>query len=297
MVGHLLASLLVAMLLPPSAAQAGSPGGDCSADRVTTTCGSLSADSARGDFRGLIAVHDQPEVLARAASAGTRPGCGDCVWEILLACPDNPPGQPDNTVACPGASNAPRCRPGQQVYRLFLTNAAVTNQLQGELCLGGIAEVIPVGNIAAADVARYLRDVTPPALAVTTSPPQNALAGLPTYFRTRPPDSLQPIPFGSPAVRETITLTPSAYAWAWGDGTASGWTTDPGDLYPRGTLTHTYARGGPARGTLVTRWGGTYTVTVDGRTFGPYDAIGTVTRPQSFVLPVATARSQLVSHG
>jgi hypothetical protein len=35
---------------------------------------------------------------------------------------------------------------------------------------------------------------------------------------------------------------------------------------------------------------------VAGRTFGPYAAIGTVTREQPFSIDVFTARSQLVSH-
>jgi hypothetical protein len=241
-------------------------------------------------------VRDQPDVLDRAASAGTSPGCGDCVWEVILSCPTNLPGAPSDPTACGAASNAPRCRPGQQVYRLYLTTAAVTNKFEGALCLGSIDDVVPVGNIAAADVARYLRDVSPPDLVLTTSPPRGTLVTLPTYFSVRPPTTLKPAPFGGPQVRETITLAPSEYAWSWGDGTESGWTTDAGDTYPRGTLTHRYAYGGTAHGTLVTRWGGTYTITVAGRTFGPYAALGTVTHRQAFALTVFTARSQLVSH-
>jgi hypothetical protein len=273
-------------------ADAGTHCGDLS----TSLCG-VTAEPAQGDFRGLIMVRDQPDVLDRAASAGTTPGCGDCVWEVILACPGIVPGDPTDGAACGSASNAPRCRPGQQVYRLYLTTAATANQFEGPLCLGNISEVVPVGNIAAADVDRYLRDVTPPDLALETSPPHGTLVGLPTYFATRPPTTLTRANFGGPAVRETITLAPSAYAWSWGDGSGTDWITDAGDLYPRGTLTHRYADGGPANGSLTTRWGGTYTITVAGRTFGPYAAVGTVTHQQSFTLAVFTARSQLVSHG
>lgn len=265
-------------------------------DLTTSLCG-VTSEPAKGDFHGLIMVRDQPDVLDRAASAGTTAGCGDCVWEIILACPGTVPGDPKDGVSCGAASNAPRCRPGQQVYRLYLTTTATANQFEGPLCLGRITDVIPVGNIAAADVDRYLRDVVPPALTVTTSPPNGTLAGLPTYFAVRPPTTLKPAPFGGAAVRETITLTPSAYAYQWGDGSTTDWTTDAGDLYPRGTLTHRYTRGGLADGSITTRWGGTYTITVAGRTFGPYDAVGTVTHRQAFTLPVFTARSQLVSRG
>jgi hypothetical protein len=241
-------------------------------------------------------VRDQPEVLDRAAVAGTTAGCGDCVWEIILSCPANLAGAPEDASACTGASTAPRCRRGQQVYRLYLSTNAVTNKFEGTLCLGDIADVIPVGNIAAADVARYLRDVTPPAMRITTSPPTGTLVSLPTYFQARPPSNLRPAPFGGPEVHETITLEPSAYSWSWGDGTTSDWTTDAGGTYPRGSLTHRYETSGVAHGSLATRWGGTYTITVAGRTFGPYAAIGTVTREQPFTLAVFTARSQLVSH-
>ncbi|MBV9097825.1 MAG: hypothetical protein JO079_07190 [Frankiaceae bacterium] len=256
----------------------------------------MSADNARGDFHGLIMVRDQPDVLDRSASAGTQAGCGDCVWEVVLACPDNLAGSSGDAAACRAAANAPNCKQGQQTYRLYLTTQAVTNRFEGALCLGSVDDVIPVGNIAAADVARYLRDVTPPDLVLITSPPRGTLVSLPTYFAVRPPPILQPAPFGGPQVHETITLTPSAYAWSWGDGTASDWTTDAGDRYPRGTLTHRYTQSGTAHGTLTTRWGGTYTITVAGRSFGPYDAIGTVTHEQPFALAVYTARSQLVSH-
>ena len=241
-------------------------------------------------------VREQPDVLDRAASAGTSPGCGDCIWEVILACPTNLAGTPEDIAACGAAAQAPNCKRGQQIYRLYLTTGAVTNRFEGALCLGSIDDVIPVGNIAAADVARYLRDVTPPDLVLTTSPPRGTLVNLPTYFAVRPPLTLKPAPFGGPLVHETITLMPSAYAWSWGDGTASDWTTDAGDTYPRGTLVHRYPQSGTARGSLTTRWGGTYTITVAGRTFGPYDALGTVTHEQAFALAVYTARSQLVSH-
>ncbi|MDQ1698726.1 MAG: hypothetical protein QOG34_589 [Frankiaceae bacterium] len=284
----LLAASFLGLAVPAASASSG-----CG-DLTTSMCG-VSADQAHGDFHGLIMVRDQPDVLDRAANAGTTPGCGDCVWEIILACPTNLAGAPD-AAACGAASAAPRCRPGQQLYRLYLTTRATTNKLEGALCLGDIADVIAVGNIAAADVARYLRDVTPPPMTINTSPPTGTLVGLPTYFKTRPPANLAPAPFGGPDVHETITLAPSAYDWNWGDGESSGWITDPGDTYPRGTVTHTYATGTIARGTLTTRWGGSYTITVAGRTFGPYNAIGTVTRTQPYTLTVFTARSQLVSH-
>lgn len=288
--------MLVLVLLAPIALYFSSADADTGCGDLTTSLCGVTAQQARGDFRGLIMVRDQPDVLDRAAVAGTTAGCGDCVWEIILSCPTNLAGAPEDDAACGAAATAPRCRPGQELYRLYLTTSAVTNKFEGGLCLGDIADVVPIGNIAAADVDRYLRDVAPPDLVLTTSPPRGTLVSLPTYFQVRPPTGLAPAPFGGPEVHETITLSPSAYQWSWGDGSTGDWMTDAGGTYPHGTLTHRYTRGGVAAGSVTTRWGGTYTITVAGRTFGPYAALGTVTHEQQFTLAVYTARSQLVSH-
>ena len=97
-------------------------------------------------------------------------------------------------------------------------------------------------------------------------------------------------------ITETITISPQRYDWTWGDGDNSGWTTNAGAPYPDGTLTHTYVKADHYSGQVTTEWGGTYTITVAGQTFGPYNAIGTITRSQPFNIVVLRARSTLVSH-
>ena len=271
----------------------------CGPDRNETSCGSVTADQAAGDFHGLIAVKGQPGVLSTAAHSGTKPGCADCVWTLVMLCVGNTPTDPHEQQPCTGAANSRQCRNGQTAFRLYLSTAATTNELVDTLCLGGVDDVIPVGDIAAADVARYLRDVVPPDLVLRTQPPGHALAGLPTYFMVRPPDALRPATLnsGTPGVVETITIAPLSYAWSWGDGSDAFSTDDPGAPYPDGRVTHTYATGGRMHGGVTTQWGATYTVTVDGQTFGPYDATGgQVPHVQTFTLPVATAHSHLVSH-
>jgi hypothetical protein len=242
-------------------------------------------------------VRGDGHVLDVAARSGTAPGCGDCVWTLLLACPTSLPGGPVDDKQCAGAGTSVRCRPGQVLFRLFLTDDAVVNSLVDSVCLGSIGDVVPVGDIARADVARYLRDVTPPLLSVHSNPADGVPVRLPAYFFVRPPAGLAPAPFGGPQVRETITIAPQEFAWDWGDGSQSGWTDDAGAPYPDGTLTHGFARPGRVHGAITARWGGTYTITVAGRTFGPYDAIGTVTRTQPFAMLVLEAHTALVSHG
>jgi hypothetical protein len=241
-------------------------------------------------------VPGQPGVLDAAARAGTKPGCGDCEWTLILACPFNLPGQPSDETSCGNAAQARSCRPNQTLFRLFLTTRKVQNLLVDTLCLGGASDVVAVGDIAATDVQRYLDDVVPPPLDLTVQPPNGALAGLPAYFMVRPPDDLAPEPFGGGQVTETITIEPAHYSWTWGDGTATTSTDDAGGPYPDGTLTHTYARAGHVRGSLTTQWSASYTINVADRTFGPYDATGgVVPREQVFALTVNAAHSHLVT--
>jgi hypothetical protein len=280
-----------AYALTPSPTSGASGCGDLS----VSTCG-VNADEKSGEFHGLIMVPGQPGVLDRAAHSGTQAGCGDCSWELILMCLTNSPSQPQDQNMCVGAGQAPQCAQGQLAYRLYLSTDAVRNQLVDVLCLGGKVSVVPVGQQAAADVQRYLKDVTPPDVQLNIDPPKGIPAGMPAYFWVRPP-AAAPAPFGGGQVTETITLKPERYSWTWGDGTSSGWTDNQGAPYPDGTLTHTYVKSAWYDGHVVVEWGGTYTITVAGQTFGPYDAIGTVTKQQPFAIAVLKAHSALVSHG
>ena len=287
---------IVALLLVIGITPASADSTDGCNNLITSQCpGTARADQVRGDFHGLIMVPGQPGVLDTAAHSGTRPGCGDCEWTLIVACLRNDPNQADDQGGCTGAAESAHCTRGQLLYRLFLTTDAARNQLVDTLCLGGPSDVVPVGEQAALDVQRYLKDVTPPNLDLHVSPPKGVPAGMPAYFWVRAPQ-FDPVPFGNGQITETITIKPARYDWTWGDGNASGWTTDAGAPYPNGTLTHIYDVSGTYAGHVVTEWGGTYTITVAGQTFGPYDAIGTVTKRQPFSTTVLEAHSTLVSH-
>jgi len=272
---------VVAFPRPAFAAGCGDVGG--------TTCG-VNADQGDGTYHGLIAVTGQPWVLHDAAGEGSTAGCGDCTWLVVLACPGEVPDDPSTYSACVQASDSPQCQPGQLLYRLYLTTDAMTDALRGAICLGGAAAVIPIGDQASADLDRYLKQVTPPDLVITTTPTHLTLAGLATYFNAAAPASLHPIGFGGPTIRETITVTPVATRWEWGDGSSTGWA-------PIGPPTvHRYLSGGHHAGTLHTRWAATYTISYAGETFGPYDATGTLTKSQPFRKRVATTEPVLVAN-
>lgn len=254
-----------------------------------TSCGDLSSScgvTGQGNhFHGVLAVTGQPWVLGLSTRSGSA-GCGDCTWSMVPACLIEHAGQPD--TLCDGATAAPACAPGEVLYRLYLSTAALVDRDEGVICIGGDHQPVAVGDIALADVARYLDDLTPPDLVVATRPRDATLAGLLTYFKARPP-ALPPSRFGGPTVTETITIRPVQLRWWWGDGDASPW------LPAAATASHTYLAGGLTDGSLETRWHATYTVSYAGLTLGPYDADREITERQRFRLPVHTSNPTLVS--
>jgi uncharacterized membrane protein len=271
----------------PVAAQVASAGDRGCAGIAGAGCGVDAGPG--GAFHGLLAVAGEPWVLETAAHVGTQPGCGDCTWEIVLACPRASPTDPGSQTGCAVAARSGGCRSGQRLYRVYLSTAVVLDQVVGTVCLGDGNEPVPVGAIAAGDVQRYLRNVRPPDQRVVTRPPHATLAGLRTFFTAHPPADLVPVRFGGPDVTETITITPRRLDWRWGDGTATGWAPDTS------TRSHTYLRGGAEQGTLTTRWGADYTVSYEGETVGPLRATGSVVVQQPFRVAVGTSSPVLVS--
>jgi hypothetical protein len=251
-------------------------------------CGA-SADPAAGYFHGVIGVTGQGWVLATSSHAGTRPGCGDCVWTVTLDCPQVSPGDPDYAPACSGLRAGSGCPEGELPFNLYLSTAAVTDELVGRVCLGGSSQIVEVGSDAEADVARYLGAITPPDLLLTRRPHGPTLTGLPTYFTATPPrDGLGPEAFGGPTVREAITVTPRRMAWQWGDGESSDW------LAVGATVTHRYLAAGTVTVTLTTEWSATYVASFDGQTVGPFDATGVIDRDQTSVERIDSSRPVLV---
>lgn len=250
--------------------------------QVTGTCG---VTGETDHFHGVIAVTGAAWVLNLSTSSGT--GCSDCIWSFVPACVTENQGSPD--TLCDGSTLAPTCSPGQVLDRIYLSTGDSLDRDEGTICLGGDQQVVPVTDIGVADVARYLDNVTPPALRVTTRPGGATLAGLPTYFTAADPSDLQPSAFGGPDVTETITITPASVRWRWGEGSGTEWSA------PDQRSSHTYTSGGIDRPVLATRWSASYTISYAGQTFGPYDANRQLTKTQTFRLPVLTSSPVLVS--
>jgi hypothetical protein len=276
-------ALLVSVTLLTPLSPAAGAGADGCGSLDSSTCG-VDSDGGR-QFHGVIAVTNAAWVLDTASRSGS--GCADCIWSIVIACPDNGDDDPTGPTQCQESLNAPKCDTNQTLYRVYLTTSTQTDVAEGTICLGGDGKVVPISQKAKADVDRYLKNVRPPDLWISTRPRDGTLTGLRTYFHARTPHSLRPRAFGGPDVTETITIAASELNWRFGDGHASGWSTSH-------RATHTYTYGGVADGQLITRWSASYTVSYAGRTFGPYDASGHVRNRQAFRLAVHHTRPVLV---
>jgi hypothetical protein len=285
-VATLLMAVLVAIIASGVAPALGAPTSACPGVDKSASCG-VSAQPGPGQFHGVIAVPGAAWVLAKSARSGTSSGCGDCVWSLALSCPDAVPTDADGD--CVAAGQGEVCDAGQQLYRLLLTTAAVVDVDEGRLCVGGGVEPIAIGDIAQRNAERYLRNARPPNLIVTTQPRSATLAGLRTYFQARTPDSLRPATVSGDGITETTTMSPVSVVWRWADDAASA------VLPVTATTNHTYQASGVTMITLTTRWAATYTVTYQGVTLGPYNAIGQLTATQALSLPVRTSSPTLVS--
>jgi hypothetical protein len=166
-------TFLIAFVASTSMALAAPLDGPCGTFE-NSDCG-VSSNAQEGQFHGLIAITGMPSVFETTSHSGTKAGCGDCEWTLIAACPSNDPGNPGHATLCQGAINAPTCRRGV-LERLYLSDADTQYRLVDTLCLKKTNRVIPIGNIAFGDVQRYLRDVTPPDLVITTQPRQATLS-------------------------------------------------------------------------------------------------------------------------
>lgn len=254
---------------------------------LSIQCPSPVANQPHGYYHGLVALSDDSRLLERAASSGTQPGCGDCVWTVILDCPQNSATQGEQ-VSCRQAQHDPACRRNQLAYQVYLSDAKVQYEFEGIICLGGHNHIVAVGELARADVERYLKNVRPPDLQVRLDP-GTPLSGLATLVAVSPPAGLQVTRFGGSGVTERIRLSPLHVVWAWGDGARS---VTAGSAHTR----HTYLAGGRMRLVASTTWGATYTISYQGQTFGPYAATGRLSRIQVRPVNVVTSTPVLVSH-
>ena len=120
------------------------------------------------------------------------------------------------------------------------------------------------------------------------------LVNLPTFFEVRwPVQGVQPGEVATVDILgRSVRVRPLArsFVYRFGDGTRFGPTTDPGGVYPEGTVRHTYTQPATATVSVSATYGGQFSV--DG---GPWQQVGetiTLTGPAKGV-QVLEARARL----
>ncbi|ABS04683.1 hypothetical protein Krad_3219 [Kineococcus radiotolerans SRS30216 = ATCC BAA-149] len=155
-----------------------------------------------------------------------------------------------------GASNR-LCPPGQTFATTWTRTGGAPWVNGGSRCTAGAedAEPVTLPVVTEAD----LRRLPLPAGAVELQPRTGlALLHVPLVLRTGTDVVVRDTTvLGYPV---TVRATPTSWTWDLGDGTTLGPTTDPGNPYPRATLTHAYDTPGEHLITLTTTYTGEYTV-------------------------------------
>jgi hypothetical protein len=126
---------------------------------------------------------------------------------------------------------------------------------------------------------------------VASDPGPTTVVNIDTAFSAgdATPQTFDPVLLGIPV---HLTATPKRWHWTWGDG-SSETTASPG-VPKQPVVTHRYARVGDLTVTVTVEWAGTFTVGADPTVYTI--AAPTRTAPQTTVLRVREARSELVSH-
>jgi hypothetical protein len=207
-----------------------------------------------------------------------------CQWENITTRRPMPcPGDPVAPVA--GCSDGTALPPLWQRTRADEGSAWSAWEIVGPATCAAPAQITP-----AMVLAEFRRLPLAPSGLVVEPDRSWALVGKPAVVHADPAAQTLVTTILGTAV--TITATPTAYAWDFGDG-ATLTTADPGRPWPDGNLGHAYTRTGTYTITLTTSWSATYTVAGDATV---RDVPGTATTTStSDPLTVEERRAHLVA--
>lgn len=155
-----------------------------------------------------------------------------------------------------GASNR-LCPPGQTFATTWTRTDGAPWVNGGSRCTAASADAAPVTLPAVTEAD--LRRLPLPAGTIDLQPRTGrALLHVPLVLRTGTDVVVRETTvLGYPV---TVRATPTTWTWDLGDGSTLGPTTDPGNPYPRATLTHAYDTPGEHSITLTTTYTGEYSI-------------------------------------
>ena len=202
--------------------------------------------------------------------------CPGCDWKATIVC------EMVSASSCRG--DARLCQGESEYLRFWVKRPGEDWRMMGMGCVG------PGGppTRTAVDTQATERFIAAlPPLAPRAQPPLGAVVTLPVGLRSgqRPPVDRA---WEVAEMRVVLHVSP-LWEWRFGDGTGLR-TTQPGDRWPRLTVSHAYARPGSYRVRVVTTWTATYTV--DG--LGPFPVAQAVHQGKGLRLRVGEARAVLV---
>ena len=227
-------------------------------------------------------------LLPAGVPTGTRrevASCPGCSWRLTSPCVQAPGVGFDGQPACVGVV---RGCPGGHLMRGWFRPVDGAWRELGLVCLG------PRGPVTVADVARAIAEEVPhrlPPLQPAGDPARGVLAQLPVVFRSG--QGAGPLAWTDDILGSRVAVTArSAWTWSFGDG-ATLVTTDPGDRYPRGRVTHAYRGPGVMTVTCTARWQAEFTV--DG--LGPFPVTEPVQQDARLEVVVGEGRAVLTPGG
>ena len=268
---------------------------------------------AFADFTGTN-THDGVQtvvtqaVMARAKSGlDLQTGAPDkrtFEYTSVTSCPNNAPGGAAADLPCVGAvqacaGNTPQQGLGPQV-QLFRRQVSATGapmeawQSVGTTCFPDLVPGKPVLGMAQILAAFHNTPWAHPTVHI--QPEGNVtLVTLTTYFEVRwPAAGFQPGEINTTTMlgnQVRIRPTNQGYTYVFGDGTSSGPTISAGGVYPKGDITHVYAKAGVYSSHIDIVYGGEFSV--GGGQWLPIPDTVTIAG-QLQPLTVTTARARLV---
>jgi PKD domain len=215
-----------------------------------------SDSSFRGGLVEVGASRTKPTHAAKGSSTPRKPSQGLPVEVVKTpACGRNGPEGSFGDDFC-GASNR-LCPPGQTFATTWTRTGDAPWVNGGSRCTAAAADAGPV--VLPVVTEADLRRLPLPAGVVELQPRTGrALLHVPLVLRTGADVVVRDTTvLGYPV---TVRATPTTWTWDLGDGTTLGPTADPGNPYPRATLTHAYGTPGEHAITLTTTYTGEYSI-------------------------------------
>jgi hypothetical protein len=294
-----LLSILPAQLLLSSAGHA-SPLNPATEDRFRTFADddryTVRAHRSKAGFDGENSTSGGGDTYAEFRRAPARV-CTSGIGRVEVDEPLPPPSEVERSPDCQTDGlnivfDRATCSPGEVSVDPLFTRVRDASSANGwspwEMLDNGCLPAVDVQS-AVAEAFQQLRLAPSP---LSVQPPSGwTLVNAETIaFADDAPQTLATTVLG---VGVSIRATAETFTWAFGDGSESLTTTDPGRPWPDHTISHRYTAEGTHSITLTTTWSGTFQV-AGSTEWRPVDGTATTTST-SPPLTVYEARSRLVS--